>query len=140
MQRQPLHTLPRLFKFLSVFLLLTVQLQGATILIPMDEDQNDHLKAYGITYWALAQGYTGDWLLNYRGGSFAFPDNQSLQLECRIRGVDFEVVSTASYDNILREIASPSINAEKVKLEKAPRVAVYSPKSCLLYTSDAADE
>ena len=80
----------------------------------MDEDQNDHLKAYGITYWALAQGYTGDWLLNYRGGSFAFPDNQSLQLECRIRGVDFEVVSTASYDNILREIASPSINAEKV--------------------------
>ena len=77
----------------------------------------------------LAQGYTGDWLLNYRGGSFAFPDNQSLQLECRIRGVDFEVVSTASYDNLLREIASPSVNAEKVKLEKAPRVAVYSPKS-----------
>ncbi|MEC7159630.1 MAG: asparagine synthetase B, partial [Bacteroidota bacterium] len=129
MQRQPLHILPRLIKFLSVFLLITVQLQGATILIPMDEDQNDHLKAYGITYWALAQGYTGDWLLNYRGGSFAFPDNQSLQLECRIRGVDFEVVSTASYDNILREIASPSVNAEKVKLEKAPRVAVYSPKS-----------
>ena len=95
MQRQPLHILPRLFKVLSIFLLLTVQLQGATILIPMDEDQNDHLKAYGITYWALAQGYTGDWLLNYRGGSFAFPDNQSLQLECRIRGVDFEVVSTA---------------------------------------------
>ena len=129
MQRQLLNALPRYFKIVSALLLLAVQLQGATVLIPMDEDQNDHLKAYGITYWALAQGYTGDWLLNYRGGSFAFPDNQSLQLECRIRGVDFEVVSTASYDNILREIASPSVNAEKVKLEKAPKVAVYSPKS-----------
>ncbi|MGB1051202.1 MAG: hypothetical protein ACPGYF_04510 [Chitinophagales bacterium] len=129
MQKQPLLTLPALFKTVSAFLLFAVHLHGATLLIPMDEDQNDHLKAYGITYWALAQGYTGDWLLNYRGGSFAFPDNQSLQLECRIRGVDFEVVSTASYDNLLREIASPSVNAEKVKLEKAPRVAVYSPKS-----------
>ena len=129
MQRQSFPMVPRFLKIAGMFVLLAVQIQGATLLIPMDEDQNDHLKAYGITYWALAQGYTGDWLLNYRGGSFAFPDNQSLQLECRIRGVDFEVVSTASYDNILREIASPSVNAEKVKLEKAPRVAVYSPKS-----------
>ena len=66
---------PRFLKIAGMFVLLAVQIQGATLLIPMDEDQNDHLKAYGITYWALAQGYTGDWLLNYRGGSFAFPDN-----------------------------------------------------------------
>lgn len=99
------------------------------ILLPMDENsQKNHLKAYGITYWAIEKQYKASWLLNYRGGSFLLPDVQDIRKECQIRGVSFEVLSDAETNQILAEIASPSQNMEVVALEKAPKVAVYTPK------------
>lgn len=98
------------------------------ILIPMDaEGQNNHLKAYGITFWTLEKQQKVKWLLNYRGGSFLLPDFEEVQRECQIRGVSFEVLSDAKAEQILEEISSPSQNMEAVVLEKAPRIAVYTP-------------
>lgn len=92
------------------------------------ESQKEHLKAYGITYWTLERQIKVKWLLNYRGGSFLIPDHESIRKECNIRGVSFEVLSDAKTEAILTEISSPSQNMEAVSLEKAPRIAVYSPK------------
>ncbi len=98
------------------------------LLLPMDElTQKNHLKAYGITYWALDKQYKASWLLNYRGGSFLLPDVEEIRRECQIRGVSFEVISDAEANSILEEIASPSQNMETVVLEKAPKIAVYTP-------------
>ncbi|WP_282049808.1 asparagine synthetase B [Maribacter aquivivus] len=111
------------------FLLLSVQLFASSILIPMDSDtQKNHLKAYGITYWVLAKQQKVQWLLNYRGGSFLLPDGESIRKECQIRGVSFEILSDVQANGILDEISSPSVNQDAVILEKAPRIAVYSPK------------
>ncbi|WP_423998580.1 asparagine synthetase B [Maribacter sp. IgM3_T14_3] len=111
------------------FLLLTVQLFASSILIPMDADtQKNHLKAYGITYWVLAKQQKVQWLLNYRGGSFLLPDGESIRKECQIRGVSFEILSDVQANGILDEISSPSVNQDAVILEKAPRIAVYSPQ------------
>jgi hypothetical protein len=91
------------------------------------EGQKNHLKAYGITYWTLSKELKVKWLLNYRGGSFLLPDTQEIQRECQIRGVSFEVLSNAKTESILDEISSPSQNMEAVILEKAPKIAVYTP-------------
>lgn len=102
------------------------------ILIPMDADtQKNHLKAYGITYWSLEKDVKVKWLLNYRGGSFLLPDSESIQRECKIRGVSFEIISDTKTEQILNEIASPSKNMEAVVLEKAPKIAVYTPQGKL---------
>ncbi|WP_242015697.1 asparagine synthetase B [Robertkochia marina] len=99
------------------------------ILIPMDADgQENHLKAYGITFWVLEQNNKVKWLLNYRGGSFLMPDTESIRRECQIRGVTFEVLTDGVAEEILEEVASPSKNQDAVVLEKAPKIAVYSPK------------
>ncbi len=99
------------------------------ILLPMDETtQKNHLKAYGITYWCLDKQYKASWLLNYRGGSFLLPDAPEIRKECQIRGVSFEILSDAETTQILEEISSPSQNMETVVLEKAPKIAVYTPK------------
>jgi len=115
-----------------LFILLTlfsIQMKSAFILIPMDEStQKNHLKAYGITYWALEQDYKASWLLNYRGGSFLLPDDLKIRKECQIRGVSFEILSDTQANQILEEISSPSQNMEAVVLEKAPKIAVYTPK------------
>ncbi len=95
------------------------------------ESQKQHLKAYGITYWALEKQQKVKWLLNYRGGSFLLPDAEEIRKECQIRGVSFEIVSDAKTEEILTEISSPSQNMEAVVLEKAPKIAVYSPKGNL---------
>ena len=92
------------------------------------ESQQNHLKAYGITYWELAQGIRVQWLLNYRGGSFLMPDSEALRKECQIRGVSYELLSDSKAEEILVEISSPSRNMEAVLLEKAPKIAVYSPQ------------
>jgi len=98
------------------------------VLIPMDaETQKNHLKAYGITYWVLNKSQKVKWLLNYRGGSFLMPDTEELKKECQIRGVSFEVISDSKTQSILDEISSPSQNMDAVVLEKAPKIAVYSP-------------
>ncbi len=98
------------------------------MLIPMDpETQKDHLKAYGVTYWVLANGEEAWWLLNYRGGSFAFRHNKIFEKECLTRGVKFEIIADGQFNNILSEIADPEANMDAMKLEKAPKIAVYTP-------------
>ncbi len=114
---------------LFLFLLLSFSMKANFILLPMDEvSQKNHLKAYGITYWCLDKSYKASWLLNYRGGSFLLPDAPEIRKECQIRGVSFEVLSDGEANSILNEIASPSQNMENVVLEKAPKIAVYTPK------------
>jgi hypothetical protein len=112
----------------AVFLFVA-QARADQLLIPMDERQSDHLKAYGIAYWVLAQDVSIDWLLNYRGGSFAVTALGPIRDELITRGVRFETLSSAAYANLVAELTSESTNADVVKLEKAPKVAVYSPKS-----------
>ncbi|WP_026010094.1 hypothetical protein [Algibacter luteus] len=116
-------------KALFILLLLIYSPMFASyILIPMDVDsQKNHLKAYGITYWTLKKELKVKWLLNYKGGSFLLPDTEAIRRECQIRGVSFEVISNAKAEGILEEIASPSQNMEAVVLEKAPKIAVYTP-------------
>ena len=91
------------------------------------ESQKNHLKAYGMTYWTLKKELKVKWLLNYKGGSFLLPDTEEIKRECQIRGVSFEVISNAKAESILEDIASPSQNMEAVVLEKAPKIAVYTP-------------
>ncbi|MDX1905008.1 MAG: asparagine synthetase B [Thermonemataceae bacterium] len=122
---------PKSYGFLVIWLILLC-LQGAKanyILISMDNSQKNHLKAYGIAYWVIAQGQEVDWLLNYKGGSFATKQQTKIENELVIRGVSYVVISDAQYNQVLAEIASPSANMDIVKLEKAPKIAVYSPKT-----------
>ncbi len=124
----------RLLLPLILFLLtlpgLLASAVASKILIPMDDAQKNHLKAYGIAYWVLKTHDTEiDWLLNYRGGAFLLPQSPAFTNEMLIRGVTYEVISDADAANILAEIASPNANMDAVKLQKAPKVAVYSPKT-----------
>jgi len=112
-----------------VLFLISLSAKASFILLPMDETtQQNHLKAYGITYWCLSKDYKASWLLNYRGGSFLLPDADEIRKECKIRGVSFEILSDNEEASILDEISSPSQNMESVILEKAPKIAVYTPK------------
>jgi hypothetical protein len=101
--------------------------QAGKILIPMDEEQKNHLKAYGIAYWVLEQQVNVNWLLNYRGGSFLIDYAGLLEEELVIRGVSYELISDAQSNSIINQIADPEINMEVVQLEKAPKMAVYTP-------------
>ena len=97
------------------------------LLIPMDARQTNHLKAYGIAYWTLENGLTIEWLLNYRGGSFLMPHLKTIEEELTIRGVKYEVLTDGQVNSIKNEIGNPAVNMEIVQLEKAPKIAVYSP-------------
>ncbi len=114
---------------LSIFLFSITLSQGAYLLIPMDETQKDHLKAYGVAYWVLQHDVEISWLLNYRGGSYMFKYNQVFEDECIIRGVTYQVIADIQSTAILQEISSPEINMDEVKLHKAPKIAIYSPKN-----------
>ena len=117
-----------------LFILLSViscSLHSAEILIQMDNTQKNHLKAYGIAYWILENQAEVDWLLNYRGGSFACKHIDQIENELKIRGVSYTVIADAQYTAILSEIADPSSNTDVIKLQKAPKVAVYTPESSL---------
>lgn len=117
-----------------LFILLSViscSLHSAEILIQMDNTQKNHLKAYGIAYWILENQVEVDWLLNYRGGSFACKHIDQIENELKIRGVSYTVIADAQYTAILSEIADPSSNTDVIKLQKAPKVAVYTPESSL---------
>lgn len=97
------------------------------LLIPMDLTQTDHLKAYGITYWALTKGAKSDWLLNYKGGSFMLDYTDAIAAECRIRGVAFEQIDGGKAATIYAEVQSEGSNTDVVRLEKPPKIAVYTP-------------
>ena len=120
------------FILLLLLVLFSFKASASYILIPMDVDsQKEHLKAYGITYWVLEKQQKVKWLLNYRGGSFLMQDSPEIQKECQVRGVSFEVISDSKTEQILTDISSPSKNMDAVVLEKAPKIAVYSPKGNL---------
>ncbi len=104
---------------------------GAHLLIPMDEAQKNHLKAYGIAFWVLQKEVEVSWLLNYRGGSFMLRYDKSFESECNIRGVTCQIIADAQASAILLEISDPQVNMETIKLHKAPKIAVYSPKNKL---------
>ncbi len=122
-------TLFKIFLSLLSVLLISSTAIASRILIHMDNGQANHLKAYGIAYWVLEQGEEVEWLLNYRGGSFMFPNTQAFQNEMVIRGVSYQVISEGEAVRILEEISSPSQNMDVMKLEVAPKIAVYSPKT-----------
>jgi hypothetical protein len=111
-----------------IVLLTTVLLNTAAaqyLLIPMDLAQTDHLKAYGAAYFVLKNEVNVEWLLNYRGGSFLFTDSELYRNECRLRGVKYETIDAVKVNQIYAEIENN--NMERVLLEKAPTIAVYSP-------------
>lgn len=115
---------------LVLILLLSLfpgQLFAASLLIPMDETQTDHLKAYGIVYQLLDKGQKGEWLLNYRDGSFLVGYSQEALDMCLLAGVSYEQISSDQVADIYRQIEVE--NMERVELEKAPKIAVYSPPS-----------
>ncbi len=118
-------------KFLFAFVLLVVsfsQAQAAYILLPMGEDQKDHLKAYGITYWVLDKNVDAYWLLNYEGGSFAFRHNPIFEKECKTRNVSYRMIPDVQFNKILSDISNPEVNQDAIKLEVPPKIAVYTPE------------
>lgn len=114
-----------------LFLLISASSFATHLLIPMDESQSNHLKAYGITYWVLQHEVEVYWLLNYRGGSFMMKNAAEIENEFIIRGVAYEVIPDARSTAILSEIGNPEVNMDAIKLEKPPKIAVYSPKNKL---------
>jgi hypothetical protein len=118
--------LGRVLRLAGLVWLLKVQLVvAAEVLIPMDNAQTDHLKAYGIAYWELTQGARVDWLLNYRGGSFLCEVAPGLEERCLLRGVRYEAVDAAGVAAIHATIEQE--NMELIRLEKVPKVAIYTP-------------
>jgi len=100
---------------------------ASQILIPMDDTQTNHLKAYGLSFFLLENGIIVDWLLNYRGGSFLTPHLVTIEEELTIRGIRYEILADGQVNRIKTEIGAPDVNMEIVQLEKAPKIAVYTP-------------
>ena len=99
----------------------------AQLLVPMDNGQANHLKAYGLTYWVLDRKLTAEWLLNYRSGAFLLPDRADIRREATLRGVTFEPLTGGQLAQIRSTVAES--NMEAVILEKAPKIAVYTPEN-----------
>ena len=115
---------------LLLFTFSSVAARAAQLLIPMDENQKDHLKSYGLAFWVLKnQGQEVNWLLNYRGGSFMIAQGAEVESECKIRGISYELITESEANSILATIANPETNMESVKMLTAPKIAVYSPKT-----------
>ncbi|MBL1213192.1 MAG: asparagine synthetase B [Ignavibacteriae bacterium] len=113
-------------KFLFLFFVASITLTAQSkLLINMDLKQTDHLKAYGITFNALEKGEKADWLLNYRGGSFMLDYSEQLAMECRIKGVAFEQISSSQMVEIYNLVQSDDQNMDVMRLETAPKIAVY---------------
>ena len=122
----------KIIRKLSLLLLLCcifISASASYILIPMDESQSNHLKAYGIAYYAIARDIKVDWLLNYQGGSFMIKNHNTIENECNVRGVSYDVIADIQSTQILESISGQSVNQDVVRLEKAPNIAIYSPKS-----------
>ncbi len=117
----------RTITLIIIGILLSLNTRSASLLIPMDNAQKNHLKAYGIAFWSLQRAVEVKWLLNYRGGSFMLPQIQEIENECLIRGVNYEVIADGQANLIVEEISSPSVNMDVILMQKAPKIAVYSP-------------
>ncbi len=116
------------FVFSFILVMSAFVLRASFIFIPMDETQREHLKAYGVVYKALEKGLKVKWLLNYRGGSFLIPYEEEIKKTCVVRNVTFEEITDNQAFEILKKVESPAVNMHAVTLEKAPKIAVYSPK------------
>jgi len=121
----------KIFIYIILAFFFSKGMKSAHILIPMDDKQKNHLKAYGIAYWSIQNGVEIQWLLNYRGGSFLIQFYKDVETECSIRGVSCEIIADVQASNILSEVSKPEVNMDAVKLEKAPKIAVYSPPNKL---------
>lgn len=119
------------FNLLVIFLILfsCKNLFSAYILIPMDDTQTNHLKAYGVAFLAIEKEINVNWLLNYKGGSFLIKSNEKIKNECTIRNVSFSLIADLQSTTILQSISANDVNQEVIKLEKSPRIAIYSPKN-----------
>lgn len=118
----------RYYKFFWLILLFTLPISGfgqQKLLIPMDLNQTNHLKAYGVAYWTLKQGINVEWLLNYKGGSFLIDYHDGIARECRVRNVTYQQVSPGQVTQIYATIDQN--NMDMVLLEKAPEIAIYTP-------------
>lgn len=107
--------------------LLPLNVFGGAILVPMDETQKNHLKAYGVAYWTLERDIVMEWLLNYQGGSFLFPQNPLIEEQLIIKGISYKILPDVKVKQIKSEIANPEVNMEVIQLETAPKIAVYTP-------------
>ena len=108
---------------------IVLSANASFIFIPMDESQNNHLKSYGIAYYAIENDIKVDWLLNYKGGSFLIKHHKEIENECNLRGVSYKIIADIQSTKILQSISKPDVNQDVVRLEKAPKIAIYSPKS-----------
>ena len=126
-----MNTMKKLFLSLVITLLSIFVAQSAHILIPMDNSQNNHLKAYGIAYYVLTYDVEVSWLLNYRGGSFMFPYHSTFEQELTVRGVSYQVIADVQANAIVNEILHPDVNMEQILLHKVPKIAVYTPPHSL---------
>ncbi|MCD6347840.1 MAG: asparagine synthetase B [Bacteroidales bacterium] len=117
-----------MFILIAGFLFSAIPVHATYLLIPMDNGQTNHLKAYGIAYWSLERQVNVEWLLNYQGGSFLIPYSNEIREECTLRSVKSEIITDARRAAILNDIAQPDVNMDVVKLEKAPKMAIYAPK------------
>jgi hypothetical protein len=122
-----------LSNIIAIFFLLLLSFQSKAnfLIIPMDESQKNHLKSYGVAYKALSKEYEVDWMLNYQGGAFAMSYSKEIETICRLKGVSYYIVTPSQYSQVLEEISAPSVNQDVVKLQKVPKIAVYSPKNKL---------
>ena len=114
---------------LVILVLFNLESYSSYILIPMDDSQSNHLKSYGIAFLSLQNDVKVDWLLNYKGGSFLIKYYSEIEKECIVRGVSYQIIADAQSTEILKSISSPSINQEVIRLEKTPKIAIYSPKN-----------
>jgi hypothetical protein len=115
----------RAIAYLGLFLALAAPVQGQWVLVPMDRDQDNHLRAYGLTYWVLEQQEKAEWLLNYRGGAFLLPDRDDVRREAAFRGVTIQTMDASAEARMRATVAAS--NMEAIPLERAPKVAIYTP-------------
>lgn len=122
-----------LSNIIAIFFLLSLSFQAKAnfLVIPMDESQKNHLKSYGVAYKALTMEYEVDWMLNYQGGAFTISYSKEIETICKLKGVSYYIITPSQYSQVLEEISSPSVNQDVVKLQKVPKIAVYSPKNKL---------
>jgi hypothetical protein len=117
----------RILITLFIGLMLHTTASASYMLVRMDDSQKNHLKAYGVAYFILEQEVEAWWLLNYDGGSFAFQHTPLFEKLCKKRDVSYKVLPNAQFNKILSDIGEPEVNQEAMKLEKAPKIAVYTP-------------
>ena len=120
---------PKKILTLVIVFSLSISVNASYIFIPMDKNQQNHLKAYGIAYYAIERNIKVDWLLNYQGGSFLIKQNRDIEKECKLRNVSYKIIADIQSTIILQSISSPEVNQDVVRLERAPKIAIYSPKN-----------